>query len=156
MRLLPALVLIIALVVMPSCKYVKNWGLFGKKERARAEMQARQDSLRIADSLRNAQQLLITLENARQDSIRRAEEERLAHARNKYNIIIGSFLTPQYAQGMLSEYNEQGHDAEIIKMEGSSFELVVAEGHNDFRKAIERLKEFQDTVQIDSWIYVRN
>jgi hypothetical protein len=119
-------------------------------------MQARQDSLRIADSLRNAQQLLITLENARQDSIRRAEEERLAHARNKYNIIIGSFLTPQYAQGMLSEYNEQGHDAEIIKMEGSSFELVVAEGHNDYRKAIERLKEFQDTVQIDSWIYVRN
>lgn len=154
MRQISALVLILSLIVMPSCKYFKSWGLFGKKDRALAEMIARQDSIRLADSLRNAQDHLMALEKARQDSLRKADEERLAQE-NKYNIIIGSFLTPEYAQGLLTEYNNQGHNAQIIRMTGSNFELVAAESYNSFSKALERLNAFQDTVQIDSWMYIR-
>ena len=154
MRQLLALVLLIFLVVMPSCKYFKSWGIFGKKDRALAEMIARQDSIRVADSLRMAQDLLLSAEQARQDSLRRAEEERLANE-SKYNIIIGSFLTPEYARALLTEYNNQGYNAHIIKMNGSNFELVAAEGHKSFSKAFLRLQAFQDTVQIDSWMYIR-
>lgn len=155
MRQLSAFVLIITLLVMPSCKYFKSWGLFGKKDKVRAAMMARQDSIRVADSLRNAQEALMALENARLDSIRKADEARLA-LEKKYNIIIGSFVTPEYARGMLQEYNKNGYNAQIIKVSGSRFELVSAEGHNSFKKALERLKAFQDTVQVDSWMYIRN
>lgn len=155
MRQLSAFVLIISLLVMPSCKYFKSWGLFGKKDKALAAMMARQDSIRFADSLRSAQDALLALENARLDSIRKADESRLA-LENRYNIIIGSFVTPEYARGLMEEYNKQGNNAQIIKMSGSDFELVAAESHKSFRKALERLKAYQDTVQIDSWMYIRN
>ena len=50
---------------------------------------------------------------------------------------------------------KQGYDAKILKKEGSRFELVSAEGHDSFRKAVARLKEFQDTIQIDAWMYIK-
>jgi hypothetical protein len=145
--------LILLLIILSSCDKIK---FFGKKARALAEMQmlARQDSIRVADSLRRAQDYLLSIENARLDSIRIAEEERLANE-TKYNIIVGSFLTPEYAKDLAQEYDKMGYKTEIIKMANSKFELVAAEGHKSLKKAIARLAAFQDTVQIESWIYIR-
>jgi hypothetical protein len=39
-------------------------------------------------------------------------------------------------------------------MKDSRFELVSAEAHDSFRKAVARLKEFQDTIELDSWMYI--
>jgi hypothetical protein len=47
-----------------------------------------------------------------------------------------------------------GYDTKIIKMTGSRFELVVAESYDRYSKAVERLNRFQDTVNIDTWLYV--
>ena len=54
-----------------------------------------------------------------------------------------------------AEYIKQGYNSQIIKMEGSRFELVAAEGHKSFRTAVERLKQFQDTIQLDAWMYIK-
>jgi len=43
---------------------------------------------------------------------------------------------------------QTGYDAKIIKMEGSRFELVTAESHDNFRRAVNRLNQFQDTVRL--------
>jgi hypothetical protein len=154
MRHLSAILLVLFLAVLPSCKYFKNGGLFGKKKKALALMLARQDSVRVADSLRNVQEQLMALENAKQDSIRKADEERKA-MQSKYNIIVGAFITPEYAKALTAEYKNKGYNAQIIPMTGSKFELVAAESHKDFRQAVKRLKAFQDTVLIDTWMYVR-
>jgi hypothetical protein len=73
----------------------------------------------------------------------------------KYNIIIGSFITPENAKGLAEAYRNKGYNTRILKVEGSKFELVSAEGHESFRKAFNRLKEFQDTVNPDSWIFAQ-
>ena len=153
MRHLFALLLIGLLIVLPSCKYFKG-GLFGKKARTTAMMKAQMDSVRVADSILKVQENLMAIENARLDSIRIAEEERLAHE-SKYNIIVGSFITPEYAKGLRDDYLKQGYDPKIIKMEGSQFELVSVEAYDSFTKAVARLKQFQDTVQFESWMYIR-
>lgn len=154
MKHLSAIILIVSLAVLPSCKFIKD-KVFGKKARALAEMQARQDSIRVADSIRKAQNYLLNIENARLDSLRNAEEaERLANE-TRYNIIVGSFITPAYAKEMVSEYTKMGYTPKIIKPEKSRFELVAAEGHKNLRTAISRLAAFQDTVQIESWIYIK-
>lgn len=120
-----------------------------------ASWQARQDSIRVADSIRKIQDQLLSLENAKLDSIRRSEENLSAwESRYRYNIVVGSFITPEYARGLAEEYKTQGYDAKILKMKGSRFELVSAEAHENFRKAVARLKEFQDTVSIDAWMYI--
>jgi hypothetical protein len=40
-------------------------------------------------------------------------------------------------------------------MEGGKFEIVSVEAFNKFRKAFSRLKQFQDTVHIEAWIYIK-
>ena len=34
---------------------------------------------------------------------------------SKYNIIVGSFITPEYAKGLAEDYRKQGYDSKIIK-----------------------------------------
>jgi len=84
-----------------------------------------------------------------------AETRQASLKKSKYNIIVGSFITPEYAKNLAETYREQGYDTKIFKMEGSNFELVSAESHESLRKAISRLQQFQDTVEIDAWMYIR-
>jgi hypothetical protein len=156
MRHLSVIILIGLLVVLPSCKHFKGGGLFGRKANKTALLQAKLDSTRVADSIRKAQDDLQALENEKLLSQQKAEEERVA-AENKfkYNIIIGSFITPEYAKGLAEVYRQKGYDPKIIKVEGSRFELVSAEAFESLRKAVSRLKEYQATVELDSWIYIK-
>ena len=154
MRHLSAIVLIVLLIILPSCKFFKGGRLFGRKQKALAELLVQQDSIRVADSIRKVQDQLLALEIARIDSVKKSEEMRLAMG-SKYNIIVGSFITPEYAKGFAEEYRKLGYDAQILKMEGTSFELVAAEGHKSFNTAVTRLNAFQDTVTIDAWMYIK-
>jgi hypothetical protein len=154
MRHLSAFVLIVLLAIMPSCKYFGGKG--SAKKKAEAAMLARQDSIRVADSIRKVQDAMMAEENAKLEAAKKADEEKAAmDAKFKYNIIVGSFVTPEYATKLSEVYKKQGYDPKIIKVEGSKFELVAAEAHDSFRKAVTRLKEFQDTIQVDSWMYIK-
>jgi hypothetical protein len=144
------------LILSPSCKNIRERGLFGKKAKTLEMLKAQQDSIRVADSLKRVENRLKAIEEARLDSLLQAEQERAAYeARNKFNIIVGSFVTPEYAQAWAEEYRKQGYDTKIIRMTDSKFELVVAESYDRFSKAVERLNQFQDTVDVDSWLYVK-
>ena len=156
MRYLSAVILIFLLAVVPSCKYIKNKGLFGKKDRTLERLRAEQDSIRVADSIRKVQESLLVIKNAKLDSIRlKKEAQQAAINTSKYNIIVGSFLTPEYAKGLAETYRLLGYDTKILKKEDSNFELVSAESHQSLRTAITRLHQFQDTVEINAWIYIR-
>jgi hypothetical protein len=115
-----------------------------------AEENARQDSLRVADSIRKDYEMA-ALERARIDSLK-MEQERLSRE-NRFNIIVGSFRNSGYAQLMVKEYEKKGFSPKIIKPEKSNFELVSAEGHQRYRSALNRLKVFQDSLQANAWIY---
>jgi len=154
MRHLTALILVLMLVALPGCKYFKGKKLFGKKADIMAVWQAGQDSIRVVDSIRKVQERLQAIEDARLDSIRIAEEKRALELKNKYNIIVGSFITPQYARDHAETYRQKGYDVRIIDMEGGRFELVSAEAYESFRKAVERLQYFQDNVELGAWLYV--
>jgi hypothetical protein len=96
------------------------------------------------------------LENERIASAQKAEAEKLAaESKNKYNIIVGSFITPEYAKGFAEVYRQKGYDTKILKVEGSRFELVAAEAYDSFGKAAPRLREFRASIELDAWIYIR-
>jgi hypothetical protein len=156
MRRLYVIVCILLLAIAPSCKFLRSKGLIDKQDKSLAALLAQQDSIRVADSIRKVQAELMALENSKLDSATLAQEAQMAKENNrKYNIIVGSFLTPEYAKGFAEVYRQQGYDSRIIKMDGSSFELVAAESHVSFGEALTRLKEFQDTVEIDAWMYIK-
>jgi hypothetical protein len=155
MRQISIVLITLLLVFFPSCKNIRERGLFGKKAKTLEMLRVQQDSIRVADSLKRVENRLRAIEEARLDSLIQAEQERAANeARNKYNIIVGSFLTPEFAQAWAEEYRKQGYDTRIVRMDGSQFDLVVAESYDRFSKAMERLDAFQDTVDIDAWLYI--
>jgi Fe-S oxidoreductase len=155
MRYLIASILVILLVITPSCKFLKKMKLFRKKPDITAIWQAKQDSIRVADSIKQVQARLMAIENARLDSIRAVEEQVALANKFRYNIIVGSFITPQYARDLVEVYKKRGYDPQILKVEGSRFELVAAEAYGNFRKAVKRLEQFQDTVEFEAWMYIR-
>ncbi len=155
MRHLTALILVLMLVALPGCKYFKGKKLFGKKVDTMVVWQARQDSIRVADSIKKVQERLKAIEEARLDSIRLAEEQKAWELKHKYNIIVGSFITPQYARDYAEKFRNDGYgDVRIIKMKGGRFELVSAEAHESFRTAVSRLQHYQANIEIGAWMYV--
>ena len=148
MRHLSAKGLIVILLLLPSCKF------FNKKEKAAKalkELHAIQDSLRVVDSIKTVQAQLLALENAKIEDARKAAEEKL---KNKYNLIVGSFITPQYAKTLAEVYQKKGYNPSIINMEGSKFQLVSAEAHATLKEAYAHMREFQNTFEKDTWIYI--
>jgi len=158
MRQFSAIVFVLLLVTMPSCKFLKEKNPFGKKKKDNIElMLARQDSIRSADSVRKAQDNLLAIENAKLDSIRFAEEKATVQdANRKYNIIVGSFYTPEYARALSEDYRSKGYNPAIIQMQRSRFELVSIESYDSFNQTVTRLKEFRETLEPDAWIYILN
>lgn len=154
MRHLTAIFLVLIIAMASSCKFFKEKKLFGKKDRLMAEWQAKQNSIRVTDSIKHVNDSLLAIENARLDSIRIADERQL-ELESRYNIIVGSFITPEYAEACAEDYRNRGYDVQIIQKEDSRFALVSAESHESVRRAIARVNQFQDTVEMDSWIYVR-
>jgi hypothetical protein len=153
MRHLVIIFVLILLASASSCKYFKGKKFFGHKADTMVAWQARQDSLRVTDSLKVVRERLQAIENARLDSIKAAEEKAAWEKKNKFSIIVGSFLTHDYAQKLADSYRQKGFETRIIKMENSRFELVSAESLDNYRKAISRLKYFQGNEEVDSWIY---
>jgi hypothetical protein len=145
--------LVILFISLPSCKFLREKGFIGKRPNPAALLKAKQDSTRVADSIKNAQ--LLALENEKLEAAKKAEQAKLDYeAKFKYKIIVGCFITPKYATDFQAGFVKKGYDAKIIKLEGTKFEMVSVEAHDSFRKASERVKLFQDSVSSDSWIYV--
>ena len=147
--------LVLSIVLLPSCKFLRQKGLIGRKHAAAVILKAKQDSIRVADSLKNVKARLDALETARQDSIRQAEQARADYeAKFKFNIIVGSFITPDYARKFRENFEKKGFNAKIMKLEGTQFEMVSAESHQSLRDAANRLAVFRDSLSTEAWIYV--
>jgi hypothetical protein len=154
MRPLIVFAAIVLFLMSPSCKWLRHKGLIGRGSDTMIVWIAKQDSIRVADSIAKVQYQL-TAENRRLDSIKLVEKEKMEwESSHKYTIIVGSFIVPENAKNFSALYASKGYKTRILKLEGTQFEMVCAEAHSSFKTAVERLKQFQDTVEYDAWMYV--
>ena len=101
----------------------------------------KQENLRKEDSLRKVQDKILAAEKAKLDSLNKADLQRNEwEGKYRYNIIIGSFITPEYARKYSAEFAAKGYDTRILKLEGTQFEMVSAEAHENFGTAVARLR----------------
>lgn len=146
------------LISLSSCKFIKEKGWFGtSKADTLVAWQAKQDSIRVADSIELEIEKMKMHEQERLDSLQAIEDTRLEwESRFKYHIIVGSFLTPKYADDYLAYYKSMGYNATIVPGPKGRFNLVSAEAHESISEAIKRLACYQDTVDFESWLYIKN
>jgi len=149
------LILLAISMAFSSCNFVKKKGWFGLEDAdTLVAYQRRLDSLHHVDSIQKVIARQKAIEQARQDSINRVEQERLDRlAQFKYHIIVGSFLTPQFADEWSIYYNSMGYGTEILKA-SNEFNLVSARKYDNMQDALIELGHFKDTVQIDAWVYI--
>lgn len=128
----------------------------GKQNSEQEAYQRMRDSTRAVDSIKAVQaaELELALEQARLDSIARANVEfEIMKESTKYHIIVGSFITPEYALAHTEYYTSQGYNAKIY-LADNGFELVSAMDLDNLPEAVLMLERFKDTVDFEAWLYI--
>jgi len=137
---------------------------------------AKQDSIRIADSLKRAKQENNVPEPALKDSMESvvsdnkifektltdspiSGEEKKIPVRNrdqKFYIIVGSFTNKINAEKGARKYSVLGYEPSIINAtnrDGTKMKLVSVKIFNDYNEAKNFLKSFQKQRNPDAWIF---
>jgi len=140
------------LLLTPSCDFMKSINPFGKKAREAEALRQQQDAFRIADSIRVVNESQAEAERARQAELARAAEETV-QAVAGYHVIVGSFLTPAYADAWLEHIKGFGYDARIVDMNGGRWQLVSARSFPDLNGAWNALGSIQDNINSEAWVY---
>lgn len=121
-------------------------------------MWAQQDSIRVADSLKNALIVRDLAEEVFQDSNVISEEEMLSEegVRNQYYIIIGTFAKPDNAMNLAVKFRNKGYEASIIRRTnsyGTELHMVSVKTFKNSEEAISYLNEFQSEVQSPARVF---
>jgi len=145
-------VLLAAMVLMTtSCDFAKSINPFGRKGREAEALRQQQEAFRVADSIRVANEQAALEQQRQAELARQAEQEALE--RSKYHVIVGSFLTPEYADHWLRHITEMGYDAKIVGMDGGRWRLVSANSFGSLREAYNSLEDIQNAINGDAWVY---
>jgi cell division septation protein DedD len=143
---------------LSSCGYFREKGLFLGKNRKELLLWAQQDSIRIADSLKNNVVIKDVARDAKQDSVVKPVQDKASKAaRSKmYYLIIGTFGNPENAKSVAEEYSNQGYKTDIIKTtnsNGRKIELVSIKAFNNYSDAVSYRNEFHRKISSNVWIY---
>ncbi len=143
------------LLLTPSCDFMKSINPFGKKKAREAEaLRQQQEAFRVADSIRVANEKQAETERQRQAELAlAAQQQELEYSR--YHVIVGSFLTPSYADAWLEHIRGFGYDARIVPMNGGRWSLVSAKSFVTMREAWNALPGIQDNINGEAWVYNR-
>ena len=155
MKRIPMVILAAILLLTPSCDFMKSINPFGKKKARETEaLRQQQEAFRVADSIRVANERQAEAERQRQAELVLAEQQQeLEYSR--YHVIVGSFLTPSYADAWLEHIRGFGYDARIVPMNGGRWSLVSARSYGTRREAWNALDGIQDDINGEAWVYSR-
>jgi hypothetical protein len=152
MKRLSLLFLAAVLLLTPSCDFMKSINPFGKKAREAEALRQQQEAFRIADSIRVANEKQAEAERARQAELAMEAEEQ-TRMMSGYHVIVGSFLTPAYADAWLEHIRGFGYDARIIEMNGGRWQLVSASSFPDLHQAWNALGGIAEKIDSEAWVY---
>lgn len=152
MNKLSLLLLAGILLLTPSCDFMKSINPFGKKARETETLRQQQEAFRVADSIRVVNEEKAEAERARQAELARVAEEE-AQVVSGYHVIVGSFLTPAYADAWLEHIKGLGYDARIVNMNGGRWQLVSARSFTSLHAAWNELGSIQDNINSEAWVY---
>jgi hypothetical protein len=159
-RILLAIFVASLLLMLPSCRYLRQQLKIGEYSLKSVREWARQDSIWVADSIRRVMAHKKASDDTLTDSLITIDDNK--HPGNNpgtmYYIIIGSFTDHDNAKLAVRQYSSKGYKTTIISntnSDGTKLELVSVKTFNVQDDARVFLKEFQVKFEPDAWIYYR-
>jgi cell division protein FtsN len=131
---------------------MKSINPFGKKAREAEALRQQQEAFRVADSIRVANEAQAEAERLRQASLA-AEAQKEAEAMSGYHVIVGSFLTPAYADSWLEHIKGFGYDATVIETDDGRWQLISAQSFSDLHAAWNAIDRIQNNINSEAWVY---
>jgi hypothetical protein len=143
-----------------SCRYIKQQLYFRKHSLKAAIEWAKQDSTRVADSLKKIMLDKKNFDRTLADSVTGEDENNLSvgDTTPRYYIIIGTFANHVNAEKAAGQYSGQGYKTEIITVtnkDGTMLDIVSVKTFSDFKEAGIFLKDFQVKHDPGAWVYTR-
>lgn len=155
MKKLSLLFLAAVLLLTPSCDFMKSINPFGKKARETEALRQQQEAFRVADSIRVVNEKQAEAERARQAELAMQADEQV-NVKAGYHVIVGSFVTPSYADAWLEHIKGFGYEAQIIDMNGGKWQLVSARSFPDLHSAWNNIGSIRDKINGEAWVYRKN
>lgn len=160
-RYLLLTILIPGILSIPSCIYLQDLGLFRSRSLKKAMEWAKQDSIRVADSLKRIEVPKKSDEVTLVDSLKSNSDKNrsVESLKNKHHIIVGSFTNYDNAGSCAKKYFRKGYKTDLIKTinrNGSKIEMVSVRSFESIENAKKYLSEFQHDVDSAAWIYSQN
>lgn len=161
-RYLLAIFIIILLLFFPARRFLRQHGffLFDKKTLKETLLWARNDSIRVADSLKRIYIESNVPDDKQQDDLIKPDKKEnpvlAGDIIDTYYIIAGSFANPENARLAAGKYRRRGYKTSIINMtnrNGIKAELVSVKTFNNYNEAVSYLKEFKSKLDPEAWIY---
>ncbi len=152
MKRLILVLLAVIMLLTPSCDFMKSINPFGKKKRQTEALQKQQEAYRVADSIRVAEEQAAAADKARQEELNRIAEQETVELGN-YHVIVGSFLTPAYADEWLGHIKNLGYNAQLVDMNGGRWRLVSAKSFATLREAWNSVSGIQENINGEAWVY---
>ena len=165
------IILLSGLLSIPSCRFLEEQGLYKSRALKQAILWAKQDSARVADSLKRVAVLNDTLKTDSNDSsAKKAVEKNLKDSKvkikaespsekiitGKYHIIAGSFSNEENAKIRARQYFSKGYTTDIIEFEnksGGKVSLVSVKSFDNLIDANDFLKKFKLEIDSTAWLY---
>ena len=100
------------LIMLSGCKWFKKGGLFSKGSDTLLVYSQKMDSTLKAEAIKYEDRIeqVISESNAKIESLKAEYEKKIKRYEDKYHIIVGAFLTPEYADAYSELYAGQGYD----------------------------------------------
>lgn len=159
-RILAALLLIVVLTGLDSCRYAREKGLFLGRELKKAQSSTYSRNKIEADSTLST--AVITGDTVASETDSSFSNEYGYQSGNStdfnYYIIIGTYTNHSNALAASSRYSGQGYTTSIINSttsKGDRAELVAVKSFPYREQAEEYLKDFRTKVDPKAWIYPR-
>jgi hypothetical protein len=175
-KIIIALLFLLLILTLPSCRYIKQRLSLGEYSLKAAIKWAKEDSIRVADSLKRAmlehkvpEQTLAdsmekvisnkkVFEKALTDSLMSIKVQKISKKNKdqKFYIITGSFSNQVNAEKGARKYSVLGYETTILNAtnrDGAKMKLVSVRIFNDYNQAKIFLKSFQKQTNPDAWIF---
>lgn len=155
---LTSIVLISFLLIFSSCRNIIDNRLFRRRSLKKAEQWAKEDSIRVADSLKRTLTIGDLTEGSIQDSLDFPEDEWLIGegTKNQYCIIVGSYTEAENAVQVAEQFKSRGYQPSIVTRKNShriTFFMVSLKNFNDLEEAEKYKNEVQSQVLSSAWLY---